>query len=414
MGAAAAGPGGQATVKLNLGCGNKPLEGYINHDLTVHADHVDIAWDLNELPWPWQDEAFEKVAAISVLEHLRQNLLTSMDELWRILEPHGVAVVKLPHWKHNISWEDLTHLHVVGVGAMDQLDPRTKRGVDYWFYTRRKWRVDKRTVNDAKSSIYWTTTKMPLDWDPLCRRGGVPDGSMDRGGASSVDIVVLTCDRARLLKQTVKYIVTRTRTPYRLHIIDDASEEGNVELAQGWVDRKLVASLTQRRHRMGIAAGLRDILRLTTSDPVVFTDDDILCPDSEPDWLARGLQAMEKEPTLGILALNNPHCNVGGSKRGHLEPGDPVTRCWQVPGSLVFVRRQVLKECAPPDGLGSPVKAMCHAARAGGWEVGYLTKVYCQHIGRVSVRNGKDLGSAIDLVAPIDGRTLEPPEEYRG
>lgn len=153
--------------QLNLGCGNKPFEGFVNHDVTKHSRHVDVAWDLNQLPWPWEDETFDKVAALSVLEHLQQNLLMSMNELWRILVPKGVAVVKLPHWKHNLSWEDLTHLHLVGPGAMEQLDPRTKRGHQYWFYTRRKWRIDKRVMNEARSSIHWTMTKMPLDWDPI-------------------------------------------------------------------------------------------------------------------------------------------------------------------------------------------------------------------------------------------------------
>jgi len=154
-------------MKLNLGCGGKPLEGFVNHDVVQHSPHVDVAWDLNVLPWPWAPMTFEKVAALSVLEHLRHNLLTSMDEIWRILAPEGVAVVKLPHWKHNLTWEDLTHLHMVGPGIMDQLDPRTKRGHDYWFYTRRKWRVEKRNMNEAKSSIIFTVVKMPLDWNPL-------------------------------------------------------------------------------------------------------------------------------------------------------------------------------------------------------------------------------------------------------
>ena len=152
-------------MKLNLGCGNKPLAGFVNHDVTKHRPEIDVVHDLNELPWPFEDESFERVAAISVLEHLRQTLLVSMDEIWRILKPDGVAVIKLPHWKHTITWEDLTHLHMVGPGAMNQLDPRTKRGRDYRFYTRRKWQVEKQMMNKAKSSLHWTLRKMPLDWD---------------------------------------------------------------------------------------------------------------------------------------------------------------------------------------------------------------------------------------------------------
>lgn len=150
---------------LNLGAGNRIITGAVNHDLVRHRKEIAVVWDLNDLPWPWEDESFDKVCALSVLEHLRQNLLTSMDEIWRICRPLGVVVVKLPHWKANLSYEDLTHLHVVGPGIMNQLDPRTQRGRDYRFYTRRKWAIAKRRMNNARTSIYVTLRKMPLDWD---------------------------------------------------------------------------------------------------------------------------------------------------------------------------------------------------------------------------------------------------------
>lgn len=152
-------------MQLNLGCGNKPLEGFVNHDFDLHSPHVDISWDLNVLPWPWENCSFDKVAALSVLEHLNQNILASMNELWRIIKPGGVAVVKLPAWNHPLTWDDPTHLHPVGPGVMDQLDPRTKRGVSYRFYTPYKWRIDKFQANKAKSSYHWTMTKMSVNWD---------------------------------------------------------------------------------------------------------------------------------------------------------------------------------------------------------------------------------------------------------
>lgn len=160
---------------LNLGAGNRIIEGAINHDVVKHRAEIEVVHDLNDMPWPWPDESFDKVLALSVLEHLRQNLLTSMDEIWRITAPGGETVVKLPFWKANNSWEDLTHLHLVGPGIMDQLDPRTKRGHDYWFYTRRKWAVEKGWMNKDKNptSIYWRLRKKPLDWDPLDRWGGI-------------------------------------------------------------------------------------------------------------------------------------------------------------------------------------------------------------------------------------------------
>lgn len=152
--------------RLNLGCGLKHPEGYVNHDLTMHHPWVDIAWDLNVLPWPWDDGSFDMVIASSVLEHLSHSLLVSMDELWRITAPTGWVYVKLPYWKAQISWNDLTHFHKVGLGVMDQLDPRTKRGQQYSFYSRRKWEILEVKLNQVKTSVIWKLRKRPLDWNP--------------------------------------------------------------------------------------------------------------------------------------------------------------------------------------------------------------------------------------------------------
>jgi len=52
---------------LNLGAGNKPREGAINHDLRQHRPEIDVAWDLNDLPWPWEAEQFDFIVARAVL-----------------------------------------------------------------------------------------------------------------------------------------------------------------------------------------------------------------------------------------------------------------------------------------------------------------------------------------------------------
>jgi hypothetical protein len=228
----------------------------------------------------------------------------------------------------------------------------------------------------------------------------------------TTDIVVTTCDRLPLLSRTLAYIWERTTTPYRLHVIDDASTDATADYVGDLRYVGKLASVLLRYERMGISASLRVIGGMTTSDPVVFTDDDILCPRLEPDWLARGLEAMEQSPKLGLLALNSPQCNLDG-KRGQTTPGDPVTLCRNVPGSFVFVRRAVLAGCRPPAGSRSPVKAMCKRATKQGWQVGYLTHVYCQHIGGVSVRTGKDWRGQLERVLPVDDDTLEPPDEYK-
>jgi SAM-dependent methyltransferase len=126
---------------LNLGAGNRVFERGVNHDVVKHRPEIDVVWDLNDLPWPWEDETFDKVVSWAVFEHLDITLLAAMDETWRILKPGGLLDIKLPYWNHERAYQDLTHRYAVAMGIFDQLDPATERGQQYMFYTERKWEI---------------------------------------------------------------------------------------------------------------------------------------------------------------------------------------------------------------------------------------------------------------------------------
>lgn len=125
---------------LNLGCGNNILAYALNVD-RMEREGVDFVWDLNDMPWPWEDESFDYVIAKAILEHLIPDLLTSMNEIWRILAPGGIVEIKLPWWNAEVSYDDPTHRWVFGLGIFNRFDPTTKRGKEYSFYTPYKWKV---------------------------------------------------------------------------------------------------------------------------------------------------------------------------------------------------------------------------------------------------------------------------------
>jgi len=127
--------------KLNLGAGNRPVEGFVNHGRRKHRDEIDIMWDLNELPWPWRDEEFGEIHAMSVLEHLNIDLLQSIDECWRILASGGMLRVRVPYWRHETCWRDPTHRRGYTMSTFDLFDPSTKAGTEYGFYTECKWKI---------------------------------------------------------------------------------------------------------------------------------------------------------------------------------------------------------------------------------------------------------------------------------
>src|SRR5262245_14131461 len=109
---------------LHLGCGVRPEPGYVHHDRIKHAAHVDVAHDLNRLPWPWDDESASEILALDVLEHLKLDVAEWLGECWRILEPRGVLHRRLPAWDNPMSYRDPTHERVFQEDTFYFWDPR--------------------------------------------------------------------------------------------------------------------------------------------------------------------------------------------------------------------------------------------------------------------------------------------------
>lgn len=140
---------------LNLGAGNRIVPGAVNHDRVKHRPEIDVVWDLNDLPWPWEDNSFDHVVARAVLEHIAPDLLQSLNECWRILAPGGTIHIKVPYWKADAAHEDPTHRWLFTLGSFDLFDPDTKRGREYAFYSDRKWKIIRPArLNNAKTSIF--------------------------------------------------------------------------------------------------------------------------------------------------------------------------------------------------------------------------------------------------------------------
>ena len=227
------------------------------------------------------------------------------------------------------------------------------------------------------------------------------------------DIVVTTRNRLDGLRRTLSYIYERTRSPYRLHVLDDASSEGNVDYLMEEFKAGRVHHLLLHGERVGAMAQLNMGTWMAVSDPIVFVDDDILCPDVEPDWLARGLRAMDERPRLGLLALNHPNAN-----RRHTHGDGVVTYCLCVGGTFMFARRNLVENFRLPhfrDNFGvTPTTKRSAIARKHNYQVGFLADTYCFHTEEWSSLN-ESVRSRRREIEDVDPKTLEPLDKrFRG
>lgn len=90
--------------KLNLGCGAFKEEDAINVDINPSVN-PDVIHDLDTIPYPFECDYFDVIKANHVLEHLNAPFEV-MKELYRILKPGGVLIIKVPHFSRGFTHAD--------------------------------------------------------------------------------------------------------------------------------------------------------------------------------------------------------------------------------------------------------------------------------------------------------------------
>lgn len=92
-------------MKLNIGCGKKKIEGYINIDC---QDSADVVLDLEKAVLPYDDNSVDLILASHVFEHIH-NLIPLVNECYRVLKSGGVLNVAVPNVAFMEAFQDPTH-----------------------------------------------------------------------------------------------------------------------------------------------------------------------------------------------------------------------------------------------------------------------------------------------------------------
>ena len=102
-------------MKLNLGCGKDYIDDWVNVDFYDDLN-CDVVHDLEEFPWPWENDSVSEIKIIHTLEHLGADwkvYIKILQEMYRICEDDATIEVHVPspwHWNY-IS--DPTHVRPV-------------------------------------------------------------------------------------------------------------------------------------------------------------------------------------------------------------------------------------------------------------------------------------------------------------
>lgn len=110
--------------KLNLGCGQHHVDGWINVD---QSGNPDVTCDLEQFPWPWETESVGEIRLHHVLEHLGESsdiFLKVMQEIYRVCKPGALVHITVPHPRSDHFINDPTHVRALTVSSLSLFSKR--------------------------------------------------------------------------------------------------------------------------------------------------------------------------------------------------------------------------------------------------------------------------------------------------
>ena len=106
------------SLRLNLGCGGKKLAGYVNVD-SQPAANPDVVLDIGREVFPWPDSSIASVQAWHIFEHLSPvPFFHCLQQIYRVCAPGAKLGVIVPHPRHNVLFNDPTHVHAITPDGM--------------------------------------------------------------------------------------------------------------------------------------------------------------------------------------------------------------------------------------------------------------------------------------------------------
>ena len=118
-----------------------------------------------------------------------------------------------------------------------------------------------------------------------------------------IDVLMTTFYRVEITIKTIFELQERTRTPFRLLVVDNGSQDGLQNVLADFFREGKIHHLILLSENLGLEHARNLLLPLVKSKYVVFTDSDIMPQNSDPDWLSQLIELFERHPEYGAIAL---------------------------------------------------------------------------------------------------------------
>jgi ubiquinone/menaquinone biosynthesis C-methylase UbiE len=128
---------------LDVGCGSDKVSGAIGVD-QFPLPGVDIVWNLNQYPWPFEDGCFDRIICNHSLQIL-ENFVRAIEEIHRIAKDRATVEILAPHFaSDNFNNDPCSRTHV-GVRTMNFFCEELP--LKYHYYSKARFKMVTRNIS---------------------------------------------------------------------------------------------------------------------------------------------------------------------------------------------------------------------------------------------------------------------------
>ena len=277
-----------------------------------HADeHLDQVFTgpVEQVVPRLEDGRYDAVVFADVLEHLVDPGVV-LDAIKPKLSDDGVLVISLPNVRHwsvvgpllegRFTYED--------AGILDRTHLRffTRASIQDLFAAHGYDIVEMKQVRfggAAPASVVEALAHAPVNTGTLADESGVYQYLLvarpqPKRPPKLTSIVLLAWNQLEYTRMCIESVLTYTRVPYELILVDNGSVDGTGDYFRDLAARHDHVKVVLNRKNLGFAKGCNQGLARADGDYVMFLNNDTIVTEG---WLGRMQWWIELEPNIGIV-----------------------------------------------------------------------------------------------------------------
>lgn len=325
---------GGKEVFLNVGCGDKPLDGFVNIDRGGRPDlRRDVVRGL-----PFRDESVDAVYSEHFLEHLgRADGLRFLRECRRVLKPGGVVRIAMPDLDVLVNryrsedWRgdgDMFKLGYEWVGnRCEMLNLAMREWGHQWVYNEEEL---ERAASRAGLTSLGRRPRGKSD-DPRLRGLETRPGSRlimefrkraaPTNSAPGMVSLLIPAYRPDFFAKALKSTLEQTYSPMEIVVCDDCPDDAIESLVRSIAPDDPRVRYERNRERQGPRGNYLRCLELASGDYVKFlNDDDVITPGC----VEKMVQRIARAPAVTLVTCRRRCIDADGSELKPTVPARPL------------------------------------------------------------------------------------------